>query len=188
MKLLTILVMLACLPVVALSQQKPKSEKQRLIYPVEITINAPAAKVRSLVMTGYLRDGYQLDSETVSSVTFSHRGGLQHVFAYGSLAKVQTTLTFVETDGVTLVIADMGTLSPNRFGGQERFNRNSDKTSRKAIESFLLEIKQQAEGASAPAALPPVKNPEKEPTTTSIQPPSPPRKSCYEGGVKVPCP
>lgn len=188
MKLLTILVMLACLPSIALSQQKPKSEKERLKYPAEITISAPAAKIRSLVMTRYLRDGYQLDSETVSSVTFSQRGGLRYVFAYGSLAKVQTTLTFVEADGVTLVIADMGTLSPNRFGGQERFNRNSDKTSRKAIESFLLEIKQQAEGSSAPAALPPVKNPEKEPMTTSIQPPSPPRKSCYEGGVKVPCP
>lgn len=188
MKSLTILVLLACLPVVALSQQKPKSEKKRLIYPVEITINAPAAKIRPLVMTGYLRDGYQLESETVSSVTFSHRGGLQYMFAYGSLAKVQTTLTFVETDGVTLVIADMGVLSFNRFGGQERFNRNSDKSSRKAIESFLLEIKQQAEGSPAPTLLPPVKNPEKEPTTTSVQPPSPPRKNCYEGGVKVPCP
>lgn len=188
MKLLAILAMLACLPAVALSQHKPKSEKERLIYPAEITINAPAAKIRSLIMAGYLRDGYQLDSETASSVTFSQRGGLRYAFAYGSMARIQTTLTFVEADGVTLVIADMGVLSPNRVGGYERFNRNSDKSSRKALESFLLEIKQAAEGSSAPAALPPAQKSEKDPTTTSIQPLSPPRKSCYEGGVKVPCP
>ena len=137
MKLLAILAMLACLPAVALSQHKPKSEKERLIYPAEITINAPAAKIRSLIMAGYLRDGYQLDSETASSVTFSQRGGLRYAFAYGSMARIQTTLTFVEADGVTLVIADMGVLSPNRVGGYERFNRNSDKSSRKALESFL---------------------------------------------------
>lgn len=143
MKFATLFFALAC-PLLAFAQDK-ESEKERLKRPAEIKISAPVERIRSIILAEYAQNNWQAEKETASTITFTTRGGLGAVMAYGRGSKLEDIITITNIDGVSLVLIDSGALAPRPGGHFERFNINSDKKSRKLTEALLLRVKEKAE-------------------------------------------
>jgi hypothetical protein len=126
-------------------KESKQAEKERLKRPAEVTIKAPASKIRPIFLAEYARHGWQLEKETQSSLTFTTRGGVGAALAYGRGAKLEDIVTLIENDSSTLVMIDCGALAPRPGGHWERFNINSDKKGRKLTEALLQRVKEQAE-------------------------------------------
>ena len=144
---ITLLVCLLAL--VNLAQfDKPEKDKDKLKRPAEITLRANLARVRSVMLADYARDGWQVENDTESTLVFSRVGGPKSIvrFLYGPLARTEDRFTLIERDGAVLVIADLGLMVPADSGPNlERRDWNRDKKARQRIEEYFTSLKEQAE-------------------------------------------
>jgi hypothetical protein len=125
-------------------KESKQAEKERLKRPAEVTISAPLAKVRSLLLIEYARAGWQTDKDGESVLVFS-TSDMQTRMGYNAAARREDRLTLVENGSGVLVVADLSVAAP-RFGGAvQRFNWNQDKKQRRRIDGLFARVKEQAE-------------------------------------------
>lgn len=188
---LSIILALCLLPTFQAKAEKA-AEKERLKSPARITINAPAADVKALILTESVNSGWRLVNESESRLVLqrtpeSTGQRLSLRFAYGGSAgnppQQEIAYTLAPSGQSVIVIADVAVVV-QRFGGSvERYNWNADKTQRAFTDAFLTRIKKGAEGPAwakpKPAAQPEAKS---EAVT-----PAPVERKCYDNGRRVPC-
>lgn len=139
-----------------------QAEKERLNSPAQVTINASAERVRSLIVARAVTNGTTIEEDTNHKIVFTRRvtgmkGSLTQALignAYSEQPKYTATLVLAEIEkGKTLVTLSDAAISVRMpFGNVNRVDYTKNKNTKAEVQTMFQQIKQLAETQEQEAA------------------------------------